>query len=190
MEDLNLGQRIKEIRLEKRMTLQQVADGAELSKSFVSQVETGTTQPSIGSLKRIVDVLGIPLAALFTEDTTGDGPKLEESPVKVVRKDRRKHLRWPSGAVAELLTPDLRGKLEVILTEVDPATDLHADPYTHEGEEFGFVLEGTYEAIVQNERYVLEAGDSIYFQSHMPHSVRAIGKDPVKVLWVITPPSF
>lgn len=196
MLDINIGSRLKSFRSEKKMTLQEVAEAAELSKSFVSQVETGSAQPSIGSLKRIADVLGITLADLFEEDSE-DEPvaAASEAPqpdgaVRVVRVNRRKHLEWPTGAHAALLTPDLRGKLEVILTTYEPSEEALVDTYTHEGEELGFVMEGTFEVQVNNETYVLEEGDSIHFPSHLPHSTRAIGDGPVKTLWVITPPSF
>lgn len=196
MMEINFGSRLKSFRSEKKMTLQEVAEAAELSKSFVSQVETGSAQPSIGSLKRIADVLGITLADLFEEDTEevpeseGSGSPQPDGAVRVVRANRRKHLEWPTGAHAALLTPDLRGKLEVILTTYVPSEEARVDTYTHEGEELGFVMEGTFEVQVKDETYLLEEGDSIHFPSHLPHSTRAVGEVPVKTLWVITPPSF
>lgn len=191
-EDLRIGARLKEVRAEQGMTLQQVADAAGLSKSFVSQVETGVVQPSIGSLKKICDVYEIPLAGLFeaAEGPPNGDPEQDRDPVRVVKAGLRKKLQWPSGDWAELLTPDLRGQLEVMLTTYEPRTVAVTEDYTHEGEELGFVLEGTFEVIVSGKSYLLEAGDSIYFPSNLPHAVRAVGDDTVRTLWVITPPSF
>jgi transcriptional regulator with XRE-family HTH domain len=191
-DELRIGARLKATRREKGLTLQQVADVAGLSKSFVSQVETGVVQPSIGSLKKIGDVLSIPLAALFEpgESPVNGGAHQDNGLVRVVKANRRKKLQWPNGARAELLTPNLQGKLEVMLTTYDAQSTTQLESYTHEGEEFGFVIEGTFEVVVNGQSHILEEGDSICFQSHLPHSTRAVGDKPVRTFWVITPPSF
>lgn len=191
--DIDIGSRLKALRRERTMTLQEVAEAADLSKSFVSQVETGSAQPSIGSLKRIADVLGITLADLFHDEAAEDKEPVapdDHDVVSVVKVDRRKRLEWPNGAQASLLTPNLQGKLEVILTTYEPSRESIIETYTHEGEELGFVLEGTFEVQVNGRTYRLEEGDSIYYPSHLPHSTKAIGERPVKTIWVITPPSF
>jgi transcriptional regulator with XRE-family HTH domain len=191
--DIDIGSRLKALRREQSMTLQEVAEAAELSKSFVSQVETGSAQPSIGSLKRISDVLGITLADLFHDDAADakqTAPNDDHGLVSVVKAGRHKRLEWPNGAHAALLTPNLQGKLEVILTTYEPSTESTIESYTHEGEELGFVMEGTFEVEVNGRAYQLEEGDSIHFPSHLPHSTKAIGERPVKTLWVITPPTF
>lgn len=195
---MELGQKLKAIRKSQGITLQQIADETKLSKSFVSQVETGAANPSIASLKKITDALGVPLAALFETDeslATGQAPEQngqsgQSGEVRVVRCDRRKMLVEP-GKMGRmfLLTPDLQRKLEVILGEDDPG-NADTEWYSHEGEEFGLVLEGRYEVSVGDQTFVLEAGDSIYYPSHLPHKMRVLGDQPVRTIWVITPPSF
>ncbi len=194
---MELGPKLKEIRRQKGLTMQQVADQAELSKSFISQIESGSATPSIAALKKIGDALGIPLAAIFEEgqedsrDHRFDEPEREEDEVRVVRHDRRKRVALPGRAsMTELLTPDVQRRLEVLLDVQEPGDESNGEPYTHTGEEFGFVLEGTYEVTVADRTYVLEAGDSIYYPSRLPHANRAIGDRPAKTIWVITPPSF
>ncbi len=208
---MELGARLKEIRRGKGVTLQQIADQTGLSKSFVSQIETGTANPSIGSLKKITDVLGVPLGALFTNGEHGpadgapgaapngltngadQGAASGVDPggvVRVVRRNRRKVLIEPGKkGKMYLLTPDLQRKLEVILGEEEPG-NADEEWYSHIGEECGFVLEGRYEVSVGDQVFVLEAGDSIYYPSHLPHKTRVLGDEPVKTIWVITPPSF
>jgi transcriptional regulator with XRE-family HTH domain len=208
---VELGVRLKEIRRGKGVTLQQIADQTGLSKSFVSQIETGTANPSIGSLKKITDVLGVPLGALFTNGEhgpadigAGTAPNgltngadqgaaagVESGgAVRVVRRNRRKVLIEPGKkGKMYLLTPDLQRKLEVILGEEEPG-NADEEWYSHVGEECGFVLEGRYEVSVGDQVFVLEAGDSIYYPSHLPHKTRVLGDEPVKTIWVITPPSF
>lgn len=190
---MELGTKLKEIRRGQGVTLQQIADQTGLSKSFVSQIETGSANPSIASLKKITDVLGVPLAALFTGSDNGNGaaPSIDQvGEVRVVRRDRRKMLVDPGKkGRMYLLTPDLQRKLEVILAEEEPG-NADEDWYSHIGEECGFVLEGCYEVSVGGQVFVLEAGDSIAFPSHIPHKMRVLGDQPARTIWVITPPSF
>ncbi len=196
-----LGEKLRAIRKERGLTIQQVATAAGLSKAFVSQIESGIANPSLASLKRVGNALGIPLGHLF--DAAGNGVEGAPSPtpavegadeVRVVRRDRRKRILWPGRSTPTyLLTPDLRGKLEVLLDVLDPAAsppEEDQQSMTHEGEEFGFILEGRYEVTVAGQSIVLEQGDSITFPSRLPHRGRPLGTQTVRTLWVITPPSF
>jgi transcriptional regulator with XRE-family HTH domain len=195
---MTLGDKLRAIRKDRRLTLQQVADAAGLSKAFVSQIESGTANPSLASLKRVGNALEIPLAALFEDEPNGSEPAApsaeEPAEVRVVRKHRRKQIVWPGrSAPSYLLTPDLRGRLEVLLDILEPGAPRQEDDercMTHEGEEFGFILEGRYEATVNGQVFVLEEGDSITYPSRLPHRGRALGDQGVRTLWVITPPSF
>ena len=109
--------------------------------------------------------------------------------VKVVRANERKTLIYPGSVKkATLLTPDLQGKLEVIITVEDPEPHGNEEWYSHEGEEFGLILEGIYEVTVDDQVYKLEEGDSICFPSHLPHKMRNLGNKQSKAIWVITPP--
>jgi transcriptional regulator with XRE-family HTH domain len=191
---IEVGQQLKALRRSKGLTLQQLAAMTDLSRGFISQIEAGTANPSVGTLKKVADALGVPMGALFTNgaaDQAAPPPNgAAQSEVRVVRKDRRKMLMWPGRPwKTYLLTPDLQRKLEVLLNELEPG-DTTDEFYTHEGEEFGFVLEGSYEVTVGDEVFVLEAGDSISYPSRIPHRMRVVGDRRTKALWVITPPSF
>jgi transcriptional regulator with XRE-family HTH domain len=200
---MELGPKLKAIRTTQGVTLQQMADRTRLSKSFVSQVESGAANPSIASLKRIADALGITLGELFESSPNGNGlatvaakePRLPErkhrTQPRVVRKDRRKMLVFPGQTCTTyLLTPDLQRNLEVILSHIDPGHTTGEDGYTHVGEEFGLVLKGRVEVTVDSEVFVLEPGDSVSYSSEVPHSIRLLGDEPGETLWVITPPSY
>ena len=195
---MDVGQNLKELRRRKGLTLREVAEAADVSKGFVSQIERGNANPSIGVLKRIADVLGVTLGALVDGDSAAqsDGKTAEEgrttrNDLQIVRSDRRKMIAWPgSRSTTFLLTPDLQRKLEVILDVYEPGEYEQGELYTHEGEEFGLILEGRYEITVDNETHVLDAGDSVYFSSTLPHHMRPLPGEHVKTLWVITPPSF
>lgn len=214
-EATELGQKIREIRRRQKLSLQALGDQVGLSRSFLSMMESGASNASIGSLKQIANALGVTLGELFDDgpalgpvDGDGDadststreglngrsrgsatkGPKAE-----VVRADHRKMLVWPNADGREyLLTPDLHRKLQVQLAVMEPGHG-SGDPYAHpveNGEEFGFIIEGTLEVNVGDETYVLSAGDSIYFDSDVMHCMRVLGDETVRAVWVMTPPSF
>lgn len=197
-QETEIGAKIRAIRRRKKMSLQELGDRVGLSRSFLSQMESGASNPSIGSLKEIANALDITLAELFDDEPNSGGEvnhadKSRASKVEIVRADRRKMLVWPGADGREyLLTPDLHRKLQVQLAVMEPGHS-SGDPYNHpvgDGEEFGFIIDGTLEVTVGGEVHVLNAGDSIYFSSDMYHHMRVVGDETVRAVWVMTPPSF
>ena len=192
---VEVGQQLRALRQSRGMTIQHLANLTDLSRTYISQIESGAANPSVGTLKKVADVLGVPMGTLFSAglDQQPDPPApatTAQPEVRVVRRDGRKSLSWPGRPwKTYLLTPDLQRKLEVLLNELMPG-DTVDEAYTHEGEEFGFVLEGQYEVTVGDEVYLLEEGDSISYPSHLPHKMRVVGDRPSRSIWVITPPSF
>ena len=191
-----LGERLKSLRRDSGLSAQNVAESAGISRSFLSQIEAGTANPSVGTLRMIANVYNIPLVELF-----GDGEfkaekektpeKSQLSEVRVIKKDNRKSLGWPNRkGMTYLLTPDVQHRLEVILSTLAPGEGSGEENYSHEGEEFGFVLEGIFEVTVLDQAFVLEPGDSIFFSSRLPHKTRVLGNTSATTLWVITPPTF
>lgn len=183
-------ERLKKIRKKRKVTLKDLSHLTDLSVNYLSQIERGLANPSIGALKKITDALGVTFMSLV-DDNGHDRVPFSPDRVEIVRADDRKTLVYPGEMRrADLLTPDLQGRLEVILTVEDPAPAGSDTWYSHEGEEFGLVLEGCYEVTVEGQVYRLEEGDSIRFPSHKPHQMRNPGDRPSRTLWVITPPSF
>lgn len=191
-EEFEILTKIKRLRRVKGISLRGMSHRTGLSEYYLSQVEKGKANPSIGSIKKITDALGVPLMALLTAQEEGkeQGPDGSEG-VKIVKVDKRKTLIYPGSLrKASLLTPDLQGRLEVLLTVEEPEPEGNDEWYSHEGEEFGLILEGTYEVTVEDRVYMLEQGDSICFPSRLRHKMRNPGNKISKTLWVITPPSF
>jgi len=199
----NLGERIREERRRRKLTLEQLSHKTNLSKSFLSQVERGLAQPSISSLKKISREFGISVVNLFTSEVNphnrlGSLPitsKNEASYVedfRVVRANRRKSLTLPGSKVSyDLLTPDLHRQLEVMYMRIVPGEHSGEEPMVDlPGEKFGLVLKGTLEFRFKDEVQQISAGDSIYFPAHFPHSWRGVGEGPIEVIWVLTPPWF
>jgi mannose-6-phosphate isomerase-like protein (cupin superfamily) len=161
-----------------------VARGADLTESFISQLERSRVNPSVASLRRIAQVLGTSLGRLFDEITSPNG--------RVVRRARRARLTYPGlRATDYLLSPDLTGRLQVIWAEAAPGGGSGEESYTHEGdEECVVVVRGRMEIWVRDERYVLGPGDAITFSSRLPHRWRNVGRGRLHALWAITPPSY
>lgn len=191
-EEFEILKKIKGLRRVKGIPLREMSQKTGLSEYYLSQVERGKANPSIGTIKKITDALAVPFMALLTDEDKGKEQVSKGfEGVRIVKAKKRKTLIYPGSLKrASLLTPDLRGKLEVLFTVEEPEPEGNDEWYSHEGEEFGFILEGRYEVTVEDKVYILEQGDSICFPSHLPHKMRNPGDKPSKTIWVITPPSF
>jgi transcriptional regulator with XRE-family HTH domain len=180
----DLGATIRKLRESRQLSLKEVAARSGLTQSFLSQVERNLTSPSVASLRKVALAFGVPLTALF------QGPVMPEN--RVVRRTERKQLIHPRRQWREyLLTPSLTGKLQVILSVIEPGGGSGDEPYAHDSdEECVIVLRGRLEFRVGSDRYLLEEGDSIVFESRIPHWNRNPGPEPAEVLWITTPPSY
>ena len=167
------------------LTLRQVAEKSGLTASYLSQVETGKTMPSIASVKRICAAYGLSLVELLGDD------ERREDHIVLRRKERRRLVRARGGVVKELLVHQQGGKvLEPLYVVIPPGTGSNGQ-YDHPGEEFGFVLSGTLELRVEEKVYKIRKGDSFYLKSTWPHGFRNPNRRArAIVLWVITPPSY
>jgi transcriptional regulator with XRE-family HTH domain len=180
----DLGLTIRRLRESRQLSLKEVAARSGLTQSFLSQVERNLTSPSVASLRKVAQAFGVPLTELF------QGPVIPEN--RVVRRAERRQLIHPSRQWRDyLLTPSLTGKLQVILSVIEPGGGSGEEPYAHDSdEECVIVLRGRLEFWVGPDRYVLEEGDSIVFESRIPHRNRNAGPEQAEVLWITTPPSY
>ena len=181
--DLDLGTRIRSLRQARHLTLRDVAQRAGVTESFLSQVERDVTSPSIATVHRIARALDLSIAQLFADEhTTG----------RVVRREARRRIAYPGlKAVDEFLTSNMAGRLQVILSTIEPGGGTGPEAYTHDSdEEVVVVLAGVLDLWVGDEHYVLREGDAITFPSRMPHWNANHGTTSVTVLFCLTPPSF
>ncbi len=180
----DFGLTIRRLREERKLSLKEMAARSGLTPSFLSQVERNLTSPSVASLRRVAQAFGVPLTALF------QGPTAPED--HVVRRSERRQLIHPKRQWRDyLLTPNLTGKLQVILSVIEPGGGSGDEPYAHDSdEECVVILRGRLEFWVGTDWYLLEEGDSIVFESRIPHRNRNPGPDQAEVLWITTPPSY
>jgi transcriptional regulator with XRE-family HTH domain len=180
-----IGSQIRELRKVKGKTLQQVAEAAGISVGYLSQIERNQSQLPIGILKRICDALGVHMNWFFQPST--DVPP-EERDI-IVRAPNRRRLTFTGlGIREELLSPNLSGPLELLLSTIEPGAD--SGDYSHDGVEAGLVLKGTLDLWVGGNFFQLHPGDSFSFKSTETHRCANSGTEPVEVVWVITPPHY
>jgi transcriptional regulator with XRE-family HTH domain len=181
--DVDVGERLRVIRGRRRLTLREVAERAELSESFLSQVERGRASASIASLRRIADALGIGISDLFQP--------LEPTQPRVLRRDDRPSLAFGILGRKLLLTPRPLHQLEVFVGELDPGGSTGAEQYAHgDSEELFVVLRGSVRLELGADVHDLDTGDSIDYRSSTPHRISNAGEELAEVMWIISPPSY
>ncbi|MGE7946288.1 helix-turn-helix domain-containing protein [Lysinibacillus sp. NPDC093688] len=187
MNNQSLGENIRRIRKEKHYTIEKIAEKTGLTASFISQFERSLTDGSVATIKKIADALELPVSALFSDNEVY--PQIIED-VSIVRKDRRKKMSYPDGRLTDYMLTTGEGKLQVLLCEVEVG-GCSGSQYNHAGdEECIIILEGQMEITIDTNTYILNIGDTINFPSHKPHAWRNIGKETLKVIWIITPTGF
>lgn len=181
-----IGEQIRRRRKEVGLSVRDLAEKTGFSPSYVSLLERDLVNPSVAAVKKVAACLGVPVGSLM------DGPEHSHSGVGgVVRRGRRKGIIYPGSDVRfELLAPDLNRKIEPLWLTAPVGADSGDYGYEHEGEECIVVVKGRIEIWVGDEKQELEAGDSIYFDSSIPHRWRNAGDDIAEAVWVITPPTF
>ncbi|WP_245476486.1 cupin domain-containing protein [Bradyrhizobium sp. Leo170] len=186
--EIRVGMKMKHRRLLKGLTLKALAELAGCSESMLSRIENGTANPSINTMHRIALALGIPVSGLFQDDEEGaDNVVLRRGQRPTIETGE---LGQGRGTRLEALIPTARGNLlSGYINDIKPGGGSRGT-LQHEGEEFGYVLDGAIELTVDNRRYQLREGDSFYFRSERPHSYINNGRRIARVLWVNTPPSF
>ena len=181
--EVDVGRRLRDIRIARRRTLREVSDAAGLSESFLSQVERGRASASIASLRRIAGALGVSIADLF--QPAGPGQP------RVVRRHERPSLDFGVLGRKTLLTQRPLHNLEVFVGELEPGGSSGAEPYTHgDSEELVVVIAGSVRLELGRDVHRLEEGDSIGYWSSTPHRIENVGDDVAEVMWIISPPSY
>lgn len=200
-----LGAKIRTERLKKPLTLKQLAERTKLSISFLSEIERGLAQPSMASLRRISQALGISLLSFSeTAEDTPSRPELQSydldpyhRPIRditeatLVRADQRKKIAYPGrSGFYELMTPDLNRKLEVLYLRMEPHFDSGPPIVDPPGEKCLVILTGELEFNVAGQAYTLKSGDSISYPAAAPVSWHTKTPEIVEAILIITPPGF
>ena len=177
-----IGQKIRDLRNNERMTLGELAAKVNVSPSLISQLERGGVNPSISLLKSIADALEVPLFSLFDKEEN----KVEEPSPLMMSKERKV---VTTGRVHfNLLSRNYDLGCEFIYNEWPPGSSTGKEKYVHEGIECGLLLEGELEVELGDRTYHLKPGDSITYRSDIPHRLNNRGKKTAKGVWVNSKP--
>lgn len=177
---MNIGEKIKQMRNQKGLTQNELADRCELTKGYISQLENNLNSPSIATLTDILSALGSNLSEFFHEET-------EE---KIVFSQNEFFEKDSDGVLWKWLIPNAqKNMMEPVFVELNPTASTMCD-VPHEGEEFGYVLEGKITIILGNKHYNCKKNEAFYYQANTPHTIVNNGKNKAKFLWISTPPNF
>lgn len=177
---MELGKRLKKYRTQNNLTLEELASRTELSKGFLSQIENDLTSPSIATLYDIVEVLGTDLSSFFKDDK--DEQLIFTDEDYFVDEQEDKIVNW--------IVPNAqKNEMEPILLELFE-NGVSDEILPHEGEEFGYVLEGKISLHYGDQVQKLKKGQTFYLKGDKTHTLKNENKQVAKVIWVCTPPIF
>jgi transcriptional regulator with XRE-family HTH domain len=178
------GEKIREVRERKRLTIREVAEKAGVSESLISQIERNRISPAIDTLLGIIDILEIDPDFIFRDFK-------KDRLVHLVRMNEKK-CAVIDGVIYEQLSRTFSSSeehaIEAYILEIPPGGKSGNDEYGHIGNELGVIIQGEGECTVGKQRIVLKKGDSISFAADAPHQLKNIGKKPLRAFWIITPP--
>lgn len=178
----NIGARIRYMRRQRSVSLDQLAAAANVTKSYLSKVERGLSVPSISTVLKIAKSFGVSVAQLVGEEE-------DSGSICVVRKDERTPFVRDgvrSGYNYEMIGAGKQFRTLEPFIMTPPQSYRDDQFFEHPGEELVFVLSGTVEVEFPNRKVQLREGDTIYFDSHIPHRSRSLGRKLAKALVVVT----
>lgn len=183
-ENIDIGIQIRTLRVARKKTIAELSEETGLSTGMISKIERNLVVPSVISLWKIAGALGVSIGSFFEQE--------EKKSKTVVRKsERKKIVTENSNAYYELLSPDLNRKMEFLMITIEPgeSTSMN-EKLSHDGEECGIVIKGSVLVKLDDEEYLLEEGDSIYFDSSRKHLYMNVGDQVSVSVWAMTPPTF
>lgn len=191
-ETFQVGKKIKELRLQNQMSAKDLATQAGISFGMISQLEKGSTQGSVETLRKIAKVLNTTLAHIFTDENEDLTRHINDESEYIVRSDKRKKISFPDPLYnCELLVPNLQGDIEFVLVTLEPnRTTDEIIPHTKGGEECNFVLDGEIIVTIEDKQYTLYQGDCIRFNPEKKHKIENRSDKKASYISAITPVSF
>ena len=179
---MKIGSKLKEPRIMKNLTQEELADRAELSKGFISQLERDLTSPSIATLVDILQVLGTNLQEFFQDSTDEQIVFHDTDYFEKTDEHLKNKVEW-------IIPNAQKNIMEPIRLTLEPGGSTYPDN-PHEGEEFGYVLSGSVTIHIGKKTYKAKKGESFYFTPGSTHYLEAGSKTGATLIWISSPPSF
>jgi transcriptional regulator with XRE-family HTH domain len=179
---MNLGKRIQDLRRRRGLTTGELAARVQVTSGFISQLEHSKTDPSLQTLQRVAGALQVPLSYLLLD---------EQTKPQVIRKGERHVIHVANGALrASILSPLPAHNLELVLLELPPGGVSWTKVRFHEGHECHLVVTGKVRAYYADDAYLLDEGDSIFWDGTAPHRLENVGDEVAQIVMALTPPAF
>lgn len=177
----DVGTRLKASRTVQNLSQRELAMRAGVTNGMISMIEQNKHSPSVATLNRLIDALGLSFAEFFSLEMPAESRVFYSKDELVPLTEGKVKFRVVAG--------ERRDKVVQILHETyEPGGDTGSEMLTHKGEEGGIILEGQIELTVGTQTRVLGPGDAYYFESHIPHRFRNVGKKPGVIVSACTPP--
>ena len=178
--EIDVGRRLRELRAERSLSLRALAEQSGLNVNTLSLIENGKTSPSVSTLQLLASGLDVPITAFFETD-------IPKNNISYLKSGERPRAAFAHGTLEDLgagLT--LRGGQPFLVT-LEPKADSGPTPIVHTGLEFVFCLEGQLSYTIEDRIYLLDPGDSLLFEAHLPHCWQNAGETPSQSLLVLCP---
>ncbi len=172
---MNIGSKVRKLRLAKGYTQEELAERCDLSRSFISQLESDSVSPSVETLDRILKVLGTNLKNFFSDE-----------PRKILFKksERVPVYDLPEGVKMQILMGEIEDKeIDAKIVELEPGKQTEPEE-AHEGDEFGYVLQGSVKLHLDEKKYSAKEGDCFYYPANCVHYLSNESEKKVRVLWI------
>ena len=179
---MEIGKKIKQLRVLKGLTQEELGDRCELSKGFISQLERDLTSPSIATLVDILQVLGTDLTEFFSKEEETQIVFSENDYFEKVDTDLSNTVNW-------LIPNAQKNMMEPIRVTLKQNGKTYPDN-PHEGEEFGYVLSGVIRIHIGNKVFKVSKGESFYYSPSASHYIDSESKGGAEFIWVSAPPTF
>ena len=178
--EVNVGHRLRELRTERKISIRALAEQSGLNVNTLSLIENGRTSPSVSTLQLVAAALEVPINAFF---------ETEIVPQVIVNQkaSNRKAAAFAHGTLANLATGFAHPGLEPFVVTLEPQADSGDTPIVHTGLEFVYCLEGLIGYEVDGQAFILEAGDSLIFEAHLPHRWHNAGETSSRSLLILCP---
>lgn len=178
--DVDVGRRLRQIRGNADLSLRSLAARSGLAINTLCLIENGKTSPSVSTLQRLALALEVPITAFFETNA----PKQS---VAFLKGGDRTPVSFAHGAVEDLGAGLIHSSVEPLFVSLIPAADSGPSPIAHTGLEFVYCLSGRIEYCVEEQAYLLEPGDSLFFEAHLAHRWRNPEAEPAEALFVLCP---
>lgn len=177
---VDVGQRLRDLRNERGLSIRALAEKSQLNVNTLSMIENGKTSPSVATLQQLAFALETPITAFFENGT----PK---NKIAYHKASQRPKVAFAHGTLEDLGAGMISRESEPFLVVLEPHAESGPNPIVHTGREFVFCLEGQLAYTIEDQVFLLEPGDSLLFEAHLPHRWQNVGATPSRSLLVLCP---